>query len=525
MRKIYCFLLLLLPGMIQAQALIRDTTFGMNGAVVYTEDGRSSVAHDLICTPDGKILAAGMEYAQDGNLYYRSFVAKYHADGRIDSSFGNNGTIVLETNHKNAAQALALQADGKLVVAGNETIIIEQPPGATIIARPFIARFMPDGSRDSLFGNNGVHELSILDGYVDKELAAIAVLPDNRIVAGGSVQQAALSQMMLLCLLPDGTYDYNFANSGIGTYTMEQGQSAVLWDMLVQDDGQILIAGASGNNNLIQLPDSRFAMSRIQSDGSMDVQFGTQGITVTQISNTQVKADVATGITRLSNGNIILAGGSAGVLALAGYDSNGHTDAGFGTGGIINYQDHPISSGVVSNGQQIFSCGAIARENGDLDYSISAFLPNGAIDSGSTPEGILRMAVYQRNYQHALAMQADGKIVTGGSFRDTSNLQGMLLLRLGSATDPISVMEYNTPLSSVNIYPNPATDHIVLDWGTSPGRTHPQMRMLNMMGQEVYRTEIKQQRTSLPLPNIGAGMYMIQLQDEVHTRVLKLLKK
>ena len=125
-----------------------DTTFGGGDGIVITDiAGRLDLPGSVKVQPDGKIVLAG--------LSQRSFttsdfaVARLNADGTLDASFDGDGKRTIDFGVYDAARGLAVQADGKIVVAGYQA----NSSGGTA---PLLARFRPDGSPDTSFGRSGV---------------------------------------------------------------------------------------------------------------------------------------------------------------------------------------------------------------------------------------------------------------------------------------------------------------------------------------------------------------------------------
>jgi uncharacterized delta-60 repeat protein len=130
-----------------------DTTFGGTGHVVtsfglpqFTPGGRPIVyeVHGLAVQGDGKIIAAG-----GGEGYF--LMARYNPDGSLDSSFDGDGRVVLDVSSSSGwglFADIALQPDGKIVAGG----------GHTFTAQGIVARYNADGSLDSSFGNGGIFQ-------------------------------------------------------------------------------------------------------------------------------------------------------------------------------------------------------------------------------------------------------------------------------------------------------------------------------------------------------------------------------
>src|SRR5262249_59191421 len=117
---------------------------------------------------DGKIIAGGTITTRDTNSDFA--LARYNQDGSLDMTFGESGKVTTDFNKwGDFLSALGLQADGKIVVAGD----VDPPDPLHNDSRPCVARYNPDGSLDSTFGNRG----TVIDGNF---IAARAIaLPDN----------------------------------------------------------------------------------------------------------------------------------------------------------------------------------------------------------------------------------------------------------------------------------------------------------------------------------------------------------
>jgi uncharacterized delta-60 repeat protein len=142
--------------------------------------GISAAAKAVAIQPDGtygKILVAGYVNISMNRIA----VARYNSDGSIDSGFGTSGigftTIMVPGSTSNVAEAIALQKDGKILIAGT-----------TLLASRYmivLSRLNPDGTIDTTFGANGNAIFSV--GGWDMEAKAMAVQPDGRVVVAGSV--------------------------------------------------------------------------------------------------------------------------------------------------------------------------------------------------------------------------------------------------------------------------------------------------------------------------------------------------
>lgn len=527
MKKIFA-LLLLVPGFIvTAQPLVLDPGFGNNGVAVCQDSGRANIAHDLAQQPDGKILAAGMTYADDGQLYYESLISRFLPNGNLDNSFGINGSVKLITGNRNAAYAVRVQPDGKIVIVGNETIMIEQvgpPPSLQIFSRPFIARLKASGTLDSSFADNGIHRLSMLNAYIDKELSALVLLPDGKIRAGGTIQIGGISKLLAISLNADGTYDNSFGTSGMTTYTLENGRDATLFDMALQNDGKIILAGSSGTLNLAMPPDSKFALARINMDGTPDNGFGTQGFVVTQVSSGALyPSDIIAKVRLLADGKICVAGQSGIHLALGRYNIDGTPDPSFGQNGFIIHEGYVTPTGFSLNDGRLYTCGSAPGADYSTSIKVAGFHADGAIDTTVGPDAVYTGDIYHRNYIHAMIAQADGKLLIAGSFKGLNGEEGMLLIRFGTHTQT-DIPAVNGGRMAIQLYPNPAGDMLTFVNGQAAGSKEV-ITIFNTLGQVVYTGVCKEQKALIPVSHLAAGNYLLRLSGKNSYQVLKFVKQ
>jgi len=522
-------LLLSFPALIHAQPVSLDPGFGHNGAAVSQTEGWGKEASNIIRQPDGKLVVAGVEWKKGDMIIQQSIITRFLPDGQLDNSFGAQGTAKLITGNKNGAQAISLQTDGKIVVAANETIIQQQGNSVTLLSRPFIARLNADGSPDAGFGTNGILSLELLDAhFMDKDLAAIAVLPNGKILAGGSGLTAAGSKMIVLRLNADGSYDNSFGVSGLGQYTIENGMNAGLWDMAVQDDGKVILAGTSGSSSLPTHDDLSFALARIHADGTPDVTFGTQGMVTTRLSGPfgLEILDIAHRVLVQADGRIYLAGAAGRVLGLARYLPDGSPDPTFGQNGKIVHPAHPAATGIALRNGKLYACGMLPVADYVLDISLSAFNADGSADNTFAPDGLLTTHIFDKNYAHALLVQPDGKLVTAGalSHGPGSGEGGLLLTRLMSGATT-GIVSQTGKQASITLYPNPADEELTLAFNTSSGMPQCDIIITSATGQTVYTGSFTAAKIKIPVGHLASGIYAVRVNTGTGVQTLRFTKK
>jgi len=153
-----------------------DPTFGVAGFAQYSfvNGGVDDIANAMVIQPDDKIIAAG---STEGT-FLEIGVMRLNADGSLDSSFGSGGkqSIASATGSLDG-YGVALQGDGKIVVAGSHVVGAGTPDVALV-------RFNADGSMDTSFGPNGTG-LVIQDLGGSEWFNDVAIDSSGKIVAAG----------------------------------------------------------------------------------------------------------------------------------------------------------------------------------------------------------------------------------------------------------------------------------------------------------------------------------------------------
>ncbi|MCW5212439.1 hypothetical protein VU04_05980, partial [Desulfobulbus sp. TB] len=183
-------------------------------------------------------------------------------------------------------------------------------------------------SLDTGFGEKGKAAVNL--GSYGNQANAVLVQPDSKILVGGSTSSTADLDFMLFRLLADGSLDSEFNIDGMVSTAVGSNDDEV-FALALQKDGKILAAGYSSNNG------SRdFALARYNSDGSLDRDFGLEGLVVTAISDSD---DEITSVAVQDDGKILLTGTALGdegrVVVLSRYQQNGSPDTAFADEGFM----------------------------------------------------------------------------------------------------------------------------------------------------------------------------------------------
>jgi len=232
-----------------------DNSFSGDGILVVESDVFSEI-NDVIIQPDGKIVAVGMSdvSGQSGNSNGSDIMLiRLNNDGSMDNSFDNDGKVVTEVpGNSLAANSVALQVDGKIVIAGNRFLSGQ--------AEFLSARYNMDGSIDNSFGINGMKIFSFSNWYSTTH--SIAVQPGGDILIGGTTDIAnGFGKFALVCLTPSGDFNLAFDGDGIVetqfTSTSDT-TSASIYSVHVLPNGKVLAGGFAKQENVFGFALARY---------------------------------------------------------------------------------------------------------------------------------------------------------------------------------------------------------------------------------------------------------------------------
>lgn len=273
--------------------------FGTGGKVL-TPIGTEARAYAIQVRSDGKIIVAGFSRAGSFN---QVTIAQYETNGSLDLSFGTNGVVTTTIGTGDSvAYGLALQADGKIVIAG-----FALDAGANYIFA--LARYTATGVLDLSFDTDGIQTTSI--GGVDDAANTIIIQPDGRIIAGGQSWQTSHYDFAMVRYNTDGSVDSGFGTSGVALTDLASGTDDFGTALLLQPDNKILFTGYT-NDGLGEPSD--FAVVRYTTAGAPDLSFGAglNGRTIIDFGADEFSYTIA-----LQGPYILLGGYKGASLALA----------------------------------------------------------------------------------------------------------------------------------------------------------------------------------------------------------------
>ena len=394
-----------------------DVSFGAEGALRTNFGGTYDWAYATALQPDGRILAAGVSNARGT---YDFALARYTSTHDLDPTFGHGGVVLTDFGHSyDWAYALALQPDGRIVVAG-----VSDASGSKDFA---LARYNPDGTLDAGFGHDGLVTEHLRPLTTDI-IHGIALQPDGKIVAVGVTYEDVFTlrphgDFMVARYLPNGQPDPTFGVGGVTTTDFSGESYDEPYAVVLQPDGKMVLAGYtnSGGGPGVLFGADQLALARYTPSGMLDPTFGEGGKVVFDGGSYDERLlSVA-----LGPGGTVLAGGYTNGerrsdLLLARLRLDGSLDTTFGNTGKgfsvndLGTNSERISSLVVARDGKIVAGGQTAVAD-NADFAVFRYRPDGFFDESFGRGGVATFDFQGREDRvHALALQPDGKIVAVG---------------------------------------------------------------------------------------------------------------
>lgn len=366
-----------------------------------TDDQAQAMAEQA----DGKLVVVGT--SDIGRPDFA--VARYNPDGSLDTSFSGDGLVKTDFGDtSDLAHGVAIQGDGKVVVVGTTT---------TPLATDYdfaIARYNPDGTLDTSFGGDG-RVTTDLGGMFDL-LETVAIDADGGILAAGTYTEPGgiAYSLTVTRYEADGSVDTGFGENGstIMRPDADQGDAA---EIAVQPDGKILLAGATG-----VAFGTDFLVARFNADGSPDPTFGDGGVAVADFPLAEEWA-MPTSLALQSDGRIVVAGWrtDAGGVALARFRADGSLDPSFSEDGtVLGGGVQPFAVAIDLDDRVV-----VAGRYGS-DFAIARYRSDGSLDRTLSGNGRQRTDFGGIDSAAAVAVRADESIVAAGATRPDDGRSG-----------------------------------------------------------------------------------------------------
>ncbi len=369
-----------------------DTTYDPN-----TND----VVNALVLRPDGRILVAGGFTSFDPNgsatVIARSRLALLNTDGTVDGNFypATNDVVL----------ALAVQADGKILIGGSFTAVQSNTTiiSSAAVTRNRVARLNSDGTLDTGFDPNA-----------NSVVATIVVQPDGNILLGGFFTTiGGWTREFIARVLPNGGNDPAFNPGANGQVTR----------IVLQPNNQILVGGSFSN----VAGTTRNNLARLNSNGLIDATFDPN--VNSEVDAVVLLPDGGILIGGIFSGlqpyGVILAGGTfshasgSAISNLVLFNEDGNANAAFQPN-----PNGPVNAIVVQPDGRLLIGGAFTSIAGTARNRLARFNADGSLDTAFNPN--------VSDQVNALTLQSDGRILVGGAFTSIGGTARNRLARLNT---------------------------------------------------------------------------------------------
>lgn len=366
--------------------------------------GLTAQATGIAVQTDGKYVVSGI--VNDNDEINNFGVIRYKTGGTLDTGFNSNGIVTKLIGTRAEARGVAIQSTDQFIVAGGFAI-------ESGIAKFALVRYDTNGAVDLGFDGDGTVTTVIGDGA---GIEGIAIQVDGKIVVAGVAAVNGQPQIALARYNPNGSLDTSGFNAGgvqPGVVTTAVGVRSKAFDVAIQSDGKIVVAGVS---------EQKFVVVRYNPDGSPDNLFGTDGngIVTTSIG------DMGEGRSVAFDGTKIIVAGWAQLngkqkVAVARYTSIGELDALFDIPEVGN-RAQAFDVAVQLDGK------VVVVGFSDDEALCMRYEADGTLDTSFAQNGIFRKLFASSAQLYSVVLQpSDQKIVTVGA-----TAKGIIFLRLNS---------------------------------------------------------------------------------------------
>lgn len=396
-----------------------DTTFGVGGTLRTNFGGTYNWAYAVAAQPDGAVIAAGVSNAHGTHDFA---VARYTPDRDLDPSFGDHGTVTTDFGDSlDWAYALALQPDGKIVVGG-----VSDRSGSKDFA---LARYHADGRLDDTFGDGGLVTSDLRKLTAETVRGLVVAPDGRIVAAGPTAEEAATlrpqADFMVAGYTATGDPDPSFGIAGVMTTDFDDQSFDVPYALVRQPDGRLLLGGFSnsGGGPGILFGADQLALARYTEHGLLDDSFGRGGV-VTLDAGTLDEEIRALALT--PGGRIVAAGftngENRGDFMVARFRADGRVDHTFGTAGRTvtdaGSNSERLEAVALQPDGKIVAGGQIARQRHG-DFAVLRYDADGVPDAGFGKGGIADVDFAGReDTVNALLLRPDGRVVMVGFSED-----------------------------------------------------------------------------------------------------------
>lgn len=505
----------LFTNTISAQEGTLDETFGIGGKISNNFGGASTV-FDAALQSDGKIIV--IESATPFGQSSEFVIVRYLPNGDLDSSFDRVGATTILGEKDFGAGAIAIQPDGKIVVAG----VIRNKVNGVTETDIMLIRYNEDGTLDATFDGDGIATAPLKNSQSG---SAILLQADGKIVIGGtfSLDNWQMNTFGLARFNANGSIDTAYGTNGfVQTPTIFRG---ILNDIKFVDDENVIAVGTNFASN--------FLMVKYDATGQVITSFGSKGDGI--IEEKFNKIAVLNKCVVSKDNHIYVAGSSltdTKYNAFIGkYDSNGVVDTSFGGNGRIVKE---FGSAIASFGDDIaidskdeLIVGYGVGPTSNYDFALESYSLDGVLKTSFGTDGYFSTNFGAgHDYFQTMLIQPDNKIVMIGNNYD------QVIARVNNSKKVVlSTDDFTVNSTVINVSPNPINEFPVLNLQLQKATTlsvdlydAKGILVSSLIKNKSYAEGSTTEALSLS-NNLAKGIYFLKLSSNGKlTKTIKIIK-
>lgn len=436
------FFLCLYQENLKAQIGSMDYSFGNNGVVFSTFNNAINIGKGIVQQADGKLVVG----CQTGNV---TMLVRYKQNGTIDSTYGVNGVFNSQPFAGNlGCSIIGIQPDGKVVIGATT--------GVTNAYRFAVIRVDTTGNYDYSFGINGFCLVDFNTGTSGSDIPCAMLIKDNTTFYLAGECSNGANQDFAIAKYNNGILNNSFGTNGMFSLDFANGNdyaTGIKWN----STGDIIVGGKAHNGSNYD-----FAIIAIDTNGNLISNFGNGGKKIFNFLN---QDNFCEDLAIQTNGKIILTGSSGNsqdVLTIR-LNTNGSLDPTFGTNGakFTNYNGTDIVTSVVVQDDDNIVVSGYTGNGINYEVMVIKYLPNGTLDPAFDFDGIATTSIAGGGinvYTSEMLLQKDGKVVAVGYKTLNSNYD-------------VAITRFNNAYAYFNVYPDTLSLHWIVtneSRGTEP---------------------------------------------------------
>jgi uncharacterized delta-60 repeat protein len=342
-----------------------DATFSGDGKIMQGFGGSQHLGRDLAVQSDGKLVVVGDKWTTTGNDFA---IARYNVNGSLDATFSGDGKQTVNIGPDDRAMSVAIQTDGRIVVAGEACI--GNPPVCDVA----VARLNPNGSLDPTFSGDG----KVRTHFGSGNNGGLAVAIQNgKIVVAGYAYQSTNYNATIYRYNANGSLDTTFSADGI--LPINFGGQDMFYGIAVYS-GKIFV---TGNSESMDSTTSDIITARVNSNGTLDATFSGDGKVRTNLGVGDYGQDIV-----IANGNAVVGGNSDTTIVILRFTSTGDLDHTFSNDGILTDALGLAKPWLIDVALQSGNI-VVVGSTGEGNALVARFTSAGDIDTTFSTDGIV----------------------------------------------------------------------------------------------------------------------------------------